>query len=48
MIKNNILPLRSQANVRNAWLKQRLDEVLPDINAARGTGHVDRDRQRVQ
>ena len=36
MIKNNILPLRSRSKVRNAWLKQRLDEVLPEIMRREG------------
>ncbi|HMN29375.1 MAG TPA: hypothetical protein PKE45_14595, partial [Caldilineaceae bacterium] len=27
--RNKILPLRAQAAVRNGWLKQRLDELLP-------------------
>ena len=34
--KNKILPLRLRAGVRNDWLKQRLDEVLPDIMKREG------------
>jgi hypothetical protein len=34
--KNKILPLRLRAEVRNDWLKQRLDEVLPDIMKREG------------
>jgi hypothetical protein len=30
---NKILPLRAQADVRNRWLKQRLDEFLPALMA---------------
>lgn len=29
--RNKILPLRSQLAVRNHWLKQRLDEVIPEL-----------------
>ncbi len=29
--RDKILPLRARADVRNAWLKQRLDEVLPQL-----------------
>jgi Xaa-Pro aminopeptidase len=28
---NKILPLRARTEVRNAWLRQRLDEVLPEL-----------------
>jgi hypothetical protein len=31
-----ILPLRARADVRNAWLRQRLDEVLPEIMKREG------------
>jgi len=34
--RDKILPLRERANVRNAWLKQRLDEVLPELMAREG------------
>jgi hypothetical protein len=34
--KNKILPLRLQAEVRNQWLKQRLDTVLPEIMRREG------------
>lgn len=30
-LREQILPLRSQADVRNSWLKQRLDEVIPQL-----------------
>lgn len=33
---NKILPLRAQAKVRNRWLKQRLDEFLPELMAREG------------
>jgi len=33
---DKILPLRQRAAVRNAWLRQRLDEVLPDIMSREG------------
>ena len=29
--KRKILPLRQQADIRNEWLKQRLDTILPEI-----------------
>lgn len=31
--RNKLLPLRAQAEVRNRWLKQRLDEFLPTLLA---------------
>lgn len=31
-----ILPLRARADVRNAWLKQRMDEVLPEVMKREG------------
>jgi hypothetical protein len=34
--KEKILPLRARAKVRNAWLRQRLDEVLPEIMQREG------------
>ena len=34
--KEKILPLRARADVRNAWLRQRLDQVLPDIMQREG------------
>jgi hypothetical protein len=34
--RDKILPLRARAEVRNAWLRQRLDEVLPDIMQREG------------
>jgi hypothetical protein len=32
-MKQNILPLRQQADVRNDWLRQRLDTLLPELMA---------------
>jgi hypothetical protein len=32
-MKQNILPLRQQANIRNQWLRQRLDQLLPELMA---------------
>jgi len=34
--KNKILPLRDQTAVRNRWLRQRLDEVLPELMQREG------------
>lgn len=34
--RDKILPLRSQADVRNTWLRQRLDEVLPELMQREG------------
>jgi hypothetical protein len=34
--KNKILPLRAQAEVRNRWLKQRLDKALPMLMGREG------------
>ncbi len=34
--RDKILPLRAQAEVRNAWLTQRLDEVLPEVMQREG------------
>jgi hypothetical protein len=31
--EDRLLPLRAQADLRNAWLRQRLDDVLPQIMA---------------
>ncbi len=31
--QDKVLPLRAQLDVRNAWLKERLDTVLPDVMA---------------
>jgi hypothetical protein len=30
-LKDKILPLRRQLEIRNDWLKQRLDTVIPEI-----------------
>ncbi len=34
--RDKILPLRARAEVRNAWLAQRLDEVLPEVMRREG------------
>ncbi|MGD8516531.1 MAG: hypothetical protein PVG54_06140 [Anaerolineae bacterium] len=34
--KDKILPLRARAEVRNAWLEQRLNEVLPELMKREG------------
>jgi hypothetical protein len=34
--RDRILPLRARANVRNAWLQQRLDEALPTLMEREG------------
>lgn len=34
--RSKILPLKQQAELRNAWLKQRLDKVIPEIMAREG------------
>ncbi len=34
--RGKILPIREQAEVRNKWLKQRLDQVLPELMAREG------------
>jgi hypothetical protein len=34
--RDKILPLRSRAQVRNEWLKQRLDSILPEIMKREG------------
>jgi Xaa-Pro aminopeptidase len=34
--RNKILPLRARVEVRNQWLKRRLDEVLPEIMRREG------------
>jgi hypothetical protein len=34
--RDKILPLRARAQVRNAWLRQRLDEVLPELMQREG------------
>jgi hypothetical protein len=34
--RNKLLPLRARAEVRNAWLRERLDAVLPAIMAREG------------
>jgi hypothetical protein len=36
VFKSKILPLRRRAEVRNSWLKQRLDTVLPEIMRREG------------
>lgn len=35
-LKDKILPLRQQADIRNQWLKQRLDNYLPQLMAREG------------
>jgi hypothetical protein len=35
-LRQQVLPLRSQADVRNSWLKQRLDSVIPELMAREG------------
>ena len=35
-LRNQVLPLRSQADVRNSWLRQRLDAVIPELMAREG------------
>lgn len=35
-LREQVLPLRSQADVRNSWLTQRLEMVLPEILAREG------------
>ncbi len=35
-LREQILPLRSQADVRNSWLKQRLDTVIPELMSREG------------
>ncbi len=35
-LKHKILPLRQQADIRNRWLKERLDTVLPELMAREG------------
>ena len=35
-MKSKILPLRQQANVRNQWLRHRLDTFLPELMAREG------------
>ena len=32
-MKQNILPLRQQADIRNQWLRQRLDQLMPELMA---------------
>ena len=34
--RNKILPVRARAEVRNAWLRHRLDELLPELVARAG------------
>lgn len=34
--RNKLLPLRQQADIRNTWLKQRLNEFLPTLMAREG------------
>lgn len=34
--RSKLLPLRAQADVRNVWLRERLDTVLPEIMAREG------------
>ncbi len=35
-LRDQILPLRSQADVRNSWLRQRLDGVIPELMEREG------------
>jgi hypothetical protein len=35
-LKSKILPLRQQASIRNQWLRQRLDDLLPELMAREG------------
>ncbi len=35
-LRQQVLPLRSQADVRNSWLKQRLDTLIPEIMEREG------------
>ena len=34
--KSRILPLRQQVDVRNRWLKERLDNLLPELMKREG------------
>jgi hypothetical protein len=34
--RNNLMPLREQAALRNAWLRERLDTLLPELMAREG------------
>ena len=47
-LRDQILPLRSQADVRNSWLRQRLDGDRPGAHGARRARHVDRRLPRIQ
>jgi hypothetical protein len=35
-LKERVLPLRSQVDVRNSWLRQRLDSVIPELMEREG------------
>lgn len=35
-LKDQVLPLRAQVDVRNSWLRQRLDSVIPDLMQREG------------
>src|SRR6185437_15241096 len=35
-LKDQVLPLRSQMDVRNSWLRQRLDAVIPELMEREG------------
>src|SRR5215813_694626 len=35
-LHDNLLPLRHQADLRNIWLKERLDRFLPELMAREG------------
>src|SRR5262245_61489660 len=35
-LRTDILPLRARADVRNGWLRERLDQVLPVLMAREG------------
>ena len=35
-LREKILPLRARAEVQNAWLRQRLDEILPELMQREG------------
>src|SRR4029453_3461054 len=35
-LRTNLLPLRQQADLRNTWLRERLDTLLPELMAREG------------
>ena len=35
-LREQVLPLRARADLRNEWLKTRLDTILPEIMAREG------------